>query len=153
MPCSRYGNTLTRISKSSAILYGGNNLGLSGWKNGDCWLLDLEKARELSIAKSDRAKKHINDNMDKARDAFNFYMENVEGFYLEQFRATIDGNFEKAKKSIITHYEKTKNMHNTNPSSIWTQVSNHMQLPRVHHRDAIVSADHHVDIFNPSILT
>ena len=140
MPCSRYGNTLTRISDSSAILYGGNNLGLSGWKNGDCWLLDLKKAKELSNAKSDKAKKHINDNMDKARDAFNFYMGNVEGFDHDQFRAIINGNFEKAKKSIITHYEKTKNMHNTNPSSIWTQVSNHMQLPRVHHRDAIFSA-------------
>ena len=65
VPCSRYGNTLTRISESTAVLYGGNTFGSSGWANGDCWLLDLDKAKKLADMNVDKTKDLISVDLDK----------------------------------------------------------------------------------------
>ena len=43
IPCARSGHSLTLICQSAAVLYGGKNQ--SGETLGDCWILDLDKAR------------------------------------------------------------------------------------------------------------
>ena len=148
MPCSRYGNTLTRISESTAVLYGGNNFGPSGWANGDCWLLDLNKAKKLSNINSDKAHELVNDKMERAKAIINFDLHNAKEFIninMDEFRDIIDVNLDKAKDLINIDLDKAKKI--VDPSSVWTPVSNHKHLPRVHHRDASFSAFHHVKIY------
>ena len=43
IPRARFGHTLTRISKSAAILFGGQDAGCLS----DCWILNLDSAMDL----------------------------------------------------------------------------------------------------------
>ena len=144
VPCSRYGNTFTRISESTAVLYGGNTFGPSGWGNGDCWLLNLSKAKKLSNINSDKTDELIDNKMEQAKDIINFNLHNAQEFInidMDMVREIINSNLDKAKDLIKTDLDKAKEV--IDPSSIWTPVSNHKHLPRVHHRDVFISALHH----------
>ena len=128
---------------SKAILYGGNNFGPSGWANGDCWLLDLEKAKKLSNINLDKAHQITNDNMDNAKDTFKYRVDNAKEFIHidpDMLKRIIDVNLDKARDQINIELEKAKE--NIDPPSIWTPVSSHTHLPRVNHRDVIFSASH-----------
>ena len=47
LPCPRRENSLTLISQSTAVLYGGSVRAPHTKSNGNCWLLDLDKAMQL----------------------------------------------------------------------------------------------------------
>ena len=120
------------ISKSTAVLYGGNNFGPRGWANGDCWLLDLNKAKKLSNIK---AHELINDKMERAKAIINFDLRNAKEFINinpDKLRDIIDVNLDRAKDMINKDLDAEQVM---DPTSIWTPVSKHLHLPRVQHRD------------------
>ena len=137
VPCSRYGNTFTRISETTAVLYGGNTFGSSGWANGDCWLLDLDKAKKLAHINPDKAKELIDIDLDRAKDHISVNLNKIKDLInidLSKIKEIIDVNLNKAKVNINTDLDKAEQI--MEPTSIWTPVSSHIHLPRVQHRDA-----------------
>ena len=137
VPCSRYGNTLTRISESTAVLYGGNTFGTSGFANGDCWLLDLDKAKKLANINPDKVKEMIGIELDRAKDLIN--LNKIKEFiHLDKIKEIIDANLDKTKELLNKDLDKAEQV--MDPTSIWTPVSKHIHLPRVQHRDVTFSA-------------
>ena len=96
------------------MLYGGNTFGTTGFANGDCWLLDLDKAKKLANFNPDKVKEMIGIDLDRVKDLIN--LNEVKG----------------AKDMINKDLDAEQVM---DPTSIWTPVSKHLHLPRVQHRD------------------
>ena len=172
IPCNRYGNTFTRLSESTAMLYGGNTFGTSGWANGDCWLLDLDKAKMLANIDDDfikesanilpakskvlinqlintelgLAKDRIKCKLPKAMGGSNINIDKVKkiiDIQLKEATIMINIDLERAKNPMKARAKKPMKARAKKPmkgTAIWTQVSSHVHLPRVHHRDAAFSA-------------
>ena len=113
------------------MLYGGNTFGTTGFANGDCWLLDLDKAKKLANFNPDKVKEMIGIDLDRVKDLINLN-EVKELVHLDKIKQIIDVNLDKAKDMINKDLDAEQVM---DPTSIWTPVSKHLHLPRVQHRD------------------
>ena len=125
------------------MLYGGNTFGTTGWANGECWLLDLDKALILTNMNPDKGRELISTELGLAKDRIIRNLPKAMGgvsMNLRKVKRILDIHL--AADTIYQDLERAKQPMKKDPRRIWTQVSSHTHLPRVYHRDATFSAFH-----------